>query len=87
MRFPTANEVTLIVTVHDPGVGPVWGGTIPPLNDNVVDPATAATDPPQVLIKPIGFAITRPGWTLIKLSVQEALVNGNAFGLKMETCR
>jgi hypothetical protein len=53
----------------------------------VVDPATAVTDPPQVLIRPIGFAITRPGWTLTKLSVQEAFVNGNAFGLKIETYR
>jgi len=87
MRFPTAVEVTLIVTVHDPGVDPVWGGTVPPFNDNVVEPATAVTDPPQVFIRPIGFAITRAGWIPIKLSVQDAFVNGNAFGLKMETCR
>jgi len=87
MRFPTAAEVTLMVTVHEPGVDPVCGGTVPPLKDNVVDPATALTDPPQVLISPTGLAITRPAWTPIKLSVQEALVNGKAFGLKIETCR
>src|ERR1044071_6988047 len=85
IRLPTAVEVTVMVTVQAPGVDPVWAGTVPPLNDKVVDPATAVTEPPQVLIRPTGFAITRPGWTPIKLSDQEALVNGNAFGLKIDT--
>src|SRR5215212_1293017 len=87
IRLPTAVEVTVIVTVQEPGVDPVWAGTVPPLNDNVVDPATAVTEPPQVFMRPTGFAITRPGWMLIKLSDQEALVNGNAFGLKIDTRR
>jgi len=87
IRLPTAVEVTVIVTVHEPGVGPIWAGTVPPLNDNVVDPATAVTEPPQVFIRPTGLAITRPGWTPIKLSDQEALVSGKAFGLKIDTRR
>ena len=87
IRLPTVVEVTVIVTVHEPGVDPVWAGTVPPLNDNVVDPETAVTEPPQVLIRPTGFAITRPDWTPIKLSDQEALVSGKAFGLKIDTRR
>ena len=82
IRFPGVEEVTLMDTVHDPGVDPVWAGTVPPLNDMVVEPAGAVTVPPQV------FAVTPT--TVIpagKLSVHEALVSANAFGLKMVTLR
>lgn len=61
MRFPKVIEVTLMDTVHDPGVFPVCAGTIPPLKDIVVEPAVAVTEPPQELVKPAGLAITRPG--------------------------
>lgn len=60
---------------------------MPPLNDKVVAPATAVTDPPHVLTIFAGFAMMRPGWTPTRLSVQEALVNGKPLGLKIETCR
>jgi hypothetical protein len=81
MRFPTAVEVTVTVTVQDPGVVPVCAGTVPPRRDNVADPATAVTVPPHVLMIPTGFAMARPGWTPIKLSVQEASVRLKALGL------
>ena len=61
MRFPAVVEVTLIDTVHDPGVAPDWAGTVPPLKDKVVEPGAALTEPPQVLVKPAGLAIERPG--------------------------
>jgi hypothetical protein len=80
-------EVTLIDTVHDPGVVPDCAGTVPPLRDKVVPPAGALTVPPQVLVKPAGLAMVRPGWTPIKLSSQEALVKSNRLGLKMVTLR
>ena len=75
IRFPVVVEVTLIDTVHDPGVTPVWAGTVPPLSDKVVDPATAVTEPPQVLVRPTGLAMESPGIMPIKLSSHEALVN------------
>jgi hypothetical protein len=75
IRFPAVVEVTLMETVHEPGVIPTWAGTVPPLNEKVVEPATAVTEPPQVLVNPIGLAMASPDWTPIKLSVHEALVN------------
>ncbi len=74
IKFPTVLEVTLIETVHDPGVAPDCAGTVPPDKDKVVPPAAALTEPPQVLVNPTGLAIVKPGWTPIKLSVQAALV-------------
>lgn len=82
IRVPGAVEVTLTDTVHDPGVDPDWAGTVPPLKDMDVEPAAAVTLPPQVF----AFTLT----TVIpvgKLSVHEALVSGNGFGLKMVTRR
>jgi len=70
IKFPGVVEVTLTDTVQEPGVDPDWAGTVPPLKDMVVVPATAVAVPPQL------FAV-RPT-TLIpagKLSVHEALVN------------
>ena len=61
IRFPVVDDVTLIETVQDPGVDPIWAGTVPPLKDRVVEPATAVTEPPQELVKPTGLAIMRPG--------------------------
>lgn len=79
-RMPGVVDVTLIDTVHEPGVLPVWAGTVPPVNRIVPEPAAAVTVPPHVLevtpttVMPVG-----------KLSVQEALVSGNKFGLKIVT--
>jgi hypothetical protein len=81
IRFPSAVEVTVTDTVQDPGIVPVCAGTVPPAKDNVVDPATAVTVPPHVLMIPTGFAMTKPGWTPLKLSVQEAFVRLKALGL------
>ena len=75
IKFPAVVEVTMIETVHDPGTIPTWAGTVPPLNENLVEPATAVTEPPQELVNPIGLAIARPGWTPIKSSVHEASIN------------
>lgn len=61
IRFPAVVEVTLIETVHDPGAIPIWAGTVPPLNENSVEPATAVTEPPQELVNPIGLAMASPG--------------------------
>src|SRR5512134_4041182 len=85
MRFPGVVEVTSIDTVHDPGVAPACAGTVPPVKDNVVPPGEAVTEPPQVLVKFTGLAMTSPGWTPTRLSTQEALVSGNPLGLKMVT--
>ena len=87
MRFPGVVDVTSIATVHEPGVVPTWAGTVPPLNENDVPPATAVTLPPQVLLKFTGLAMTIPGWTPARLSVQEALVKAKGFGLKIVTLR
>lgn len=81
IRLPRVVEVTLIPTVHSPGVMPTCAGTVPPLKDKVVVPGTAVTLPPQLLEMFAGFAINNPGCTPAKLSVQEALVNENEFGL------
>ena len=81
IRFPGVFDVTSIATVQDPGVIPDRAGTVPPVNDRVVPPATAVTLPPQLLLKFTGLAIKRPGWTPTKLSVQAALVNGKSLGL------
>jgi|SRR5687767_9475815 hypothetical protein len=61
IRFPGVVEVTLIETVHDPGVIPSWAGTVAPFTEKVVEPAAAVTEPPQELIKPTGLAMARPG--------------------------
>jgi hypothetical protein len=61
IRFPAVVAVTLIETVHDPGVIPSWAGTVPPLNEKLVEPATAVTKPPQELVKPTGLAMASPG--------------------------
>lgn len=79
--LPKVVEVTLIPTVQSPGVIPTCAGTVPPLKDNVVVPGTAVTLPPQEFEMFAGFAIDNPGCTPTKLSVQEALLSGNEFGL------
>ena len=61
IRFPGVVEVTFTPTVHDPGVTPTCGGTVPPANDNVVEPGTAVTVPPHVFETSGGFAILIPG--------------------------
>ena len=61
IRFPGVVEVILMDTVHEPGVAPTWAGTVPPLSDRVVEPAAAATEPPQELVNPTGLAMVRPG--------------------------
>ena len=61
IRFPAVLEVTLSETVHEPGVIPSWAGTVPPLNERLVAPATAVTEPPQELVNPSGIAMTSPG--------------------------
>jgi hypothetical protein len=81
MRLPATDAVTLIDTLHVPGAAPTWAGTLPPAKDRDVDPATAVTVPPQEFVIPAGLAMVRPGWTPTKLSVHEALVSSNAFGL------
>lgn len=87
MRLPVRVEVTLTDIVHDPGVDPDCAGTVPPVKDKVALPSVALTEPPQLLVKPAGVAMTRPGWTPTKLSVQEALVSENPFGLKTVTLK
>ena len=67
---PGVGEVTLTDTVHDPGVDPVWAGTVPLLKEMDVEPEVAVTEPPQV------FAVTPT--TVIpagKLSVHAAFVS------------
>jgi hypothetical protein len=81
IRFPTVFEVTLTVTVHRPGVDPVWAGTVPPLNERVVAPGLADTEPPHELVSPTGSAILNPVCTPMRLSVQEVLVIENRLGL------
>lgn len=81
IRLPRVVEVTSIPTVHSPGVMPTCAGTVPPFNDKVDVPGTAVTLPPQLLETFGGFAIDNPGCTPTKLSVQEALLSGNEFGL------
>jgi len=81
IKLPTVVEVTSIPTVHSPGVIPTCAGTVPPLSDNVVVPGAAVTAPPHVLDIFAGFAIDNPGCTPTKLSVHEALVSENEFGL------
>ena len=61
IMFPAVVEVTLIETVHDPGVIPSWAGTVPPLNEKLVEAATAVTVPPQELVNPTGLAMASPG--------------------------
>lgn len=61
IRFPAVVEVTLSETVHDPGVIPSWAGTVPPLNEKLVEPAAAVTEPPQELVNPTAFAMASPG--------------------------
>lgn len=61
IRFPGVVEVTFTDTVHEPGVTPLWAGTVPPLNEKVVPPGTAATEPPQVFESLTGFAMSMPG--------------------------
>jgi hypothetical protein len=87
IRFPGVVEVTSTDTVHEPGVDPTWAGTVPPLKDKVVPPGTAVTEPPHELDTLTGFAMSIPGWTLFKLSVQRAFVNGNPLGLNIFTSR
>jgi len=61
IRFPGVVEVTSTDTLHEPGVTPFWAGTVPSLNEKVVPPGTAVTEPPQVLDALIGFSIRIPG--------------------------
>ena len=61
IRFPAVVEVTLMETVHDPGVIPSWAGTVAPFTAKFVEPATAVTEPPQELVNPTGLAMLRPG--------------------------
>ncbi len=61
IRFPAVVEVTLIETVHDPGVIPSWAGTVALFTDKVVEPAAAVAEPPQELVNPTGLAMLRPG--------------------------
>jgi hypothetical protein len=75
IRFPGVVEVTSTDTVHEPGVDTTWAGTVPLLNDKVVPPGTAVTEPPHELDALTGFAMSIPGCTLLKLSIQLALVN------------
>lgn len=60
IRFPGVVEVTFTDTEQEPGVTPLWAGTVPPLNEKVVPPGTAATEPPQVFELLTGFAIRIP---------------------------
>lgn len=61
IRFPAVVAVTLIETVHDPGVIPSWAGTVAPFTEKVVEPAAAVTEPPQELVNPTGLAMASPG--------------------------
>jgi len=81
IKFPRVVEVTLIPTVHSPGVVPTWAGTVPPLSDKVVVPGTAMTVPPHVLDMFAGFAMNNPGCTPTRLSVHVALLKANELGL------
>lgn len=75
MRLPGVVEVTSIATVHEPGVTPDCAGTVPPLKDRLVAPATAVTVPPHELVRLTGFAMRIPGCTPTRLSDQAALIN------------
>lgn len=86
IKLPVRVAVTWTVTVQDPGVPPEAAGIVPPLNDSVADPGFAVTGPAHVVDTLGGFAITIPGWTPAKLSVQRTLVKSNSgFGLKTVT--
>lgn len=61
IKFPGVVEVTSTDTVHEPGVNWVWAGTVPWLNEKVVAPGTAATEPPQVVKALTGSAMRMPG--------------------------
>lgn len=67
---PAVAAVTLTDTVQDPGVDPVWAGTVPPLKEMVVEPAGAVTVPPQVFAD-IPTTVMPAG----KLSVQDAFAS------------
>ena len=73
IRFPAVVEVTRTVMVHDPGVDPTCGGTMPPLRDMLVPPPTAVTAPPQVLAVTFEGLMLIPGWTPTRLSLKAAL--------------
>jgi hypothetical protein len=87
IKFPLVDEVTLTDTVQRPGVVPTWAGTVPPLRENDVAPEVAVTVPPQLLVSPTELAMLRPGWTLIRLSVQAAFVSAKPLGLNIVTLR
>lgn len=87
IRFPGVTDVTSMETVHEPGVTPTCGGTVPPDKDIVVPPGAAATLLPQVDTRFIGLAIKIPGCTPTRLSVQAAFSSWNRFGLKIVILR
>ena len=43
IKLPALMEVTSTETVQEPGVPRFWAGTVPPVRDKVVPPATALT--------------------------------------------
>jgi len=81
IKFPRVVDVTLIPTVHSPGVAPTCAGTVPLLSDKVVVPETAVTVPPQVFDTLAGLAMDKPGCTPTRLSVQAALLREKVLGL------
>src|SRR5215207_4446760 len=60
IRLPGVVDVTSIDTVHEPGTGPIWAGTVPPLSANVVPPGEAVTEPPHEFDTFAGLAIKMP---------------------------
>jgi hypothetical protein len=62
MKLPAVEPVTLTPTVHEDAVA-----IVPPVRLIEPDPAIAVAVPPQVLVRPLGVATTRPAG---KLSVK-----------------
>ena len=79
IRLPLVSEDTLTVTVHEPGIEPDCGGTVPPVSVMVV--AVVDTVPPQLLVIPGGLATRKPGWTPTRLSIQDVFESAKILGL------
>ena len=80
MRLPAVVDVISTATVQDPFVLTL-AGTVPPLKEMLVPPATALTEPPQSLDRFTGLARLIPGWTLTRLSLHASLMSWNMLGL------
>lgn len=79
--MPAMVEVTLTVTVQEPGVEPTCAGTVPPIRESTV-PETC-TRPPQLLVAPLGLAKLKsaPARSSVQAGGVADRFNANEFGL------